>query len=1119
MENQKKKKIVNAACIALIFFATQCRGSGNAGGDESLWDAIGQCIDENNLHDAIDGQPTPVNAVGAGVPGTSRSEDVVMESNDNVFFNPLYDYGVPGPSDTDGVVMMDYDDVFFDDLVTSENEYNAWNPPTTTEEFGGVYATHPQPTENFGGSRNAFDPVHTVHNQQNEGARRDDDEIIILEPGEYNTAQNRNPFAEQQRMEAQYIGQQGVGMNAFNVVNTMSGPSSSDSTNAIWVANPSESTSNRTGHWVTYRPSARGQQYIGQQGLGQQHIEQQGVSRIPSTREQSEDNFTPPVKIQRREDGIDVSNSQRIFEDNLGPYKPLTQINQSNNPVKTSRTRIEKLTIKQWNEYRLTDKKRAGPKSCHQTVYADSKKEYGGLDAFAAFKAKRDGEYQKTAREDIVKFSNLIADKIDQNPFLYFNACRSTHIGTKQKDYMWMIGLFAHNNEEDEKYRELVRGLKGYYPDAYKDLLAYIKKHRPMRATEDLLQNKRNETLGDIYMRRSLDLNSERVKHQDKISQINSKYTALAYAMRMILALPEIQEDFSQIGEDFIKATEIYIDSTRNAHAHSVLVSICVLAKEKEPTKNIQKIEKTYEDIYTAFKSIYEKGAQKELTVAKFYRGIHIILANFYVRETVFDYNKYVLLGKSAIKHQKNVKCEATLVSLPESSSKRISNPKYSSELDDPKDSSEPSDPKYSLDLKVRHISPDVEKHYHVYYVDNESHQLRKLCMPIYVDENTGEESYIHTINDITAHIIELYEIGKNSNVIYPFKVNKKTRKWSQIEEEGKSETAKELVEYELVFYRIDEDLAKVEFTFSKFIPRKENDTKNIRVPLFLMHLMQDAVHIGPFITQEELRKINLLKIKGIIAPNLYKFNEDYGTEKYSSLHKYYSNLYIPTNEEKKETFDCYVMEYKSEKEGEAIKVEWTVDMTKGVFAYTSCFLDKKFKEKENSKKLLKFINVLESREYNKDSNLQSIWLKNGNVTDSKSENQAEKIYIWEVDSKTYGKPIRSEETVRKEHEAAEKVLNIKTEECNIQESKVVAAMRSCNDDRVNEEKRKKNKKCVERRNAEKKLESLSEELKKVFSKKPDEEVQLIVFRNVNTSKSNLGAHNEILDVLITYYY
>ncbi|KAI5191967.1 hypothetical protein NEMIN01_1751, partial [Nematocida minor] len=43
-------------------------------------------------------------------------------------------------------------------------------------------------------------------------------------------------------------------------------------------------------------------------------------------------------------------------------------------------------------------------------------------------------------------------------------------------------------------------------------------------------------------------------------------------------------------------------------------------------------------------------------------------------------------------------------------------------------------------------------------------------------------------------------------------------------------------------------------------------------------------------------------------------------------------------------------------------------------------------------------------------------------------------------------------------------------------------------------------------------------DLKKYLCTKPSQESEFIVFRNINSTKSNLGAHNELFDVLTSIY-
>ncbi|KAI5192880.1 hypothetical protein NEMIN01_2260 [Nematocida minor] len=479
-----------------------------------------------------------------------------------------------------------------------------------------------------------------------------------------------------------------------------------------------------------------------------------------------------------------------------------------------------------------------------------------------------------------------------------------------------------------------------------------------------------------------------------------------------------------------------------------------------------------------------------------------MILADFYEKSIIFNDNEYILMGKCAIKHQKYVRCEITLDFELDGAFKQIYKPIYSHVMD-----------KWG-------VSPDVQPHYHVYYVDNTTHLSRILCMPIYKKDGSNDEHYLHTVSGIVEYIKKLHGIEEESDSIHPFKVRKKTREWSCIGEEERSKTVKDLEEYEVVFYRIDEDLRKTKLTFAEFMPLKEDNNKTIRIPLFLTQLMQSAVELGPFIKEGEHTEVNMEIKFGDIALNLYEYNPKYTGKKYSCLHKYYSNLYILPEGEKRESLGCYIMDYQVIKEGDILKAVWCVNMPTGADVYTHCMPDEKFKKKENLEKFNSFIAALESREYNRDSKLQGIWLKNSDVADSDLERKKDKIYTWLVKDQEnkYYREKENLETVKKKVQRAEEAFIKVKERLRKANKSIEESEESNNKNEKRKMKKEKNAAATAKTRAKANLEELHKKLRKFMSKKPDQKTELVVFRNINSSKSNLGAHNEILDVLISYY-
>ncbi|KAI5192719.1 hypothetical protein NEMIN01_2176, partial [Nematocida minor] len=744
-----------------------------------------------------------------------------------------------------------------------------------------------------------------------------------------------------------------------------------------------------------------------------------------------------------------------------------------------------------WNNKRLDNKRRTSYKGHHITVY---KHHCAGFISNAPQEIIANF-YQEKIKKEIEKFSSQIASLIEQNPFWYFVASRTKNINIRYKDLFGLKHLLS--SKDSPRHKEMLMNLEGYYPGVVDDMIEYTRKHRPLRASQESPSSKWRETLGDIYVRKSLDLNYKMVQGQDKNSQVEEKYSLLAEALRMIQVLPEVYQDFSTIDKIFIKGTEISENPNINKKNHQVLLSLRKLVRKTAEDNKI--IEDEYENIHSALESIYEKDPQKEPTVAELYKKLYMILADFYKKALVFESANYVLAGKCVIKHQRYIACKASLGLVSENSKNFV----------------RAYDHFYSFNMNKWDVSVDVKPHYHIYYVDNTTHQLRMLCMPKYKEEGSGEEHYLHTINSIVNHIKMIYGIRIKTDVIHPFKVKKGTRKWTYIEKKDRNKTVKDLEEYKVVFYHIVENLETTKFAFAEFWSLNSLKKDTICIPLFLTPLMQSAVELGPFKKKKGYAEINPVEFKDRVA-DVYKFNSVYKHPKYSDVHRYYSNLYILPDEEKKGSPECYVMDYQTHRQPDnSIKVTWNVRMPRSVNEYTHYMPEKSSREKESKKKFNNFISVLESREYNKDSELEGVWLRNGSIEDKELENQAKTLHTWHasIEEVKYETRLKNLEIIKKKIKKAEEEFAIAEEkQANlIALSKRSDAMKAENEKKIANITSTKSKAKV-------KLEVLQKELYKAMSEKPDDEAEFIIFRNMNKSKSNLGAHNEILDALISSY-
>ncbi|KAI5192612.1 hypothetical protein NEMIN01_2111 [Nematocida minor] len=826
--------------------------------------------------------------------------------------------------------------------------------------------------------------------------------------------------------------------------------------------------------------------------------EKRKESEMGSPANSCTDQFTPEKKRQKRDSSLEsipdnVSHQSEICimpEDSEQP----AQDDQAEQSAEKSGEKkdINEFNINLWNvmSQRLENRRRKSHRINHKTVFM-----HYHLDNYIKNIIKTRG-YKENVRRSIEDFAANVAPLIKINPMWHFISSKSTHIYTKYKDLLGLQEFFRYG---ENKHREILEGIQGYYPAIFDDMIAYIEKHQPLMVKKDDFETAWKETLGDVYMRKPLTLKYSMLEDLNSIEQMDKKYHPLAQAVHMVLVLPEVYQDFSGITDLFIRWTKVSENRDVNSNYQKVLLRIkrIVHLNIKKETNY-----KLYEEIYSCLEEEYEKEKKpmEERTAAELYKDLYTILVKFYEEAAVFDkQNQYILVGKCIITGQKYMKCEKLVDISQDVSRKGLATPAYT-------------------EIENRWtVSSDISPHYHVYYVDNTTHQLKTLCMPIYVDKK-GQKHYLHTVDEIVAHIKSLYKIKINLDHVHPFKVKKGTKEWTYVKKKDRSLRVKDLAGYEVVFYYIEEDLEKAKFTFAYFKPLKTQiSSKNIHIPLFLAPLMQSAVEFGPFEKKgehQEIESIDFVDKK----PSAYKYSSGYATNEYSDIHKYYSNLYILPDKEKKKSAGCYLMDCKTtKKENNIIKAVWHVRMQSSVDEYTNFLLDKSFKEEEDPEKLGDFINTLESREYNKDSELQGFWLRNSNALDMQSAAQTETVHTWIVSHQeknhTFKAGLHRINILKKKIRIIEKKIARKKEKRSN-----FLVWKGKKDSSTGGGKSMTNRESCQKSKDSKNLEILHKELREAVSEKPDEYAEVIVFRNVNDSKSNLGTHNEILDVLISWY-
>ncbi|KAI5193010.1 hypothetical protein NEMIN01_2354, partial [Nematocida minor] len=241
-----------------------------------------------------------------------------------------------------------------------------------------------------------------------------------------------------------------------------------------------------------------------------------------------------------------------------------------------------------------------------------------------------------------------------------------------------------------------------------------------------------------------------------------------------------------------------------------------------------------------------------------------------------------------------------------------------------------------------------------------------------------------------------------------------------------------------------------------------------------------------------------------------YEYGDKYKDEKYKNISGYYCNLYILPGDIK--SIECYAMncELKKQENG-STSVVWYARVLGDVDEYTHCVPSEDFKKETAFSDFHFFVSAIESREYNRDSSLQSFWLSNTSPNNS-GDGQTFTINDLLEDRKIETLPgFKNMENLKKDLISVEKYLK------RLEDYKMILERLHDTDP----EQLKKRKKSLQSIIREQKslLKALQIELHTKVSKRPkNTEINLIVFRNMNSTRSNLGAHNEILDVFISTY-
>ncbi|EIJ87521.1 hypothetical protein NEPAR06_0098 [Nematocida parisii] len=278
--------------------------------------------------------------------------------------------------------------------------------------------------------------------------------------------------------------------------------------------------------------------------------------------------------------------------------------------------------------------------------------------------------------------------------------------------------------------------------------------------------------------------------------------------------------------------------------------------------------------------------------------------------------------------------------------------------------------------------------HYHIQFVDNTRHRVHVVHLPFYTSKTNGtiEYLYVHTIKDIVEHLkstfgIQTPEDSPFTNNVYPFKYNRNRKTWSLISDDitlSKTMLDMHNLKHDVIFYHIEENIKTTEFVFVQFNTismdiytdkilaiskleiqnRKqiEDDKNGIkpRIPLFFSKFISSAVHLSPYwlkTTKYEVKQIDsytdlvpveflhylIKEITRFIKP--YRIIELNNTFVY--IKNYYTDFFIIGLMSKYEDCGCYSMNIIQETDNEnEVILEWLTHLPTSIEEYTNYCLD-----------------------------------------------------------------------------------------------------------------------------------------------------------------------------------
>ncbi|KAI5168585.1 hypothetical protein NEIRO03_2589, partial [Nematocida sp. AWRm78] len=585
-------------------------------------------------------------------------------------------------------------------------------------------------------------------------------------------------------------------------------------------------------------------------------------------------------------------------------------------------------------------------------------------------------------------------------------------LGDCISERLYVIADFLINAQESFHKKKNT----GFYSNILQDLVKYIINHGPFWYNYNEVNSynynakrhlKRKETIGDIWIKKRINpyyclrsmalLDEKNYKSADAGAEVDVDLE-LKKALNIILYIPEVYEDMRLISYENVKNiryllleeknflnnlsenridTMIYMTSiidyligvaqeNRSLERNSFSVIKNILLERKGI--NISDTRSIFNLVFESISLFYYYSTEVAYMEEEWVDSLRCLNDRKYMFLPA-DNNHY-LLGADFIMYQKYIEFKIEMSELEAGG----------------------QDIRFMCKDAVflNKVPLSILDHYHVQFVNNTTHSIQMIHLPIYIHQNGSNIKmlvYIHRIRDIIMHIHTMHNsnplvavepkrhvITDSSNVlhtnIYPFKFNPTTKTWSIIPygSVDMNKTIKKIEDegYYVVFYLIEEDILTAnyilaEFDFIKVKPDElhhkdrqcASNPEIFKIPIFLSHLFISSATISNYSMENrkisyfakernytdmvplKFTYIHVAKLDDKASENKLDDKASESSEDLKNFKIYYPDFIIRASSSKYEDIHCYSMNTRVGFDNDIYSITWLAQIQKSINEYT----------------------------------------------------------------------------------------------------------------------------------------------------------------------------------------